>query len=746
MKIANIIVNLNHSELDRVFDYQIPKSLNADVGMEVEVPFGNQKINGYIVNITNKTEVDIKKLKPINKILHNGEVFLQKEQIELARIISNYYLYPLSSTLNTMIPGGLQGYSRTISIRKKKFVNLSSKADLTQIRSNAHKQMQVIEILKESNKINLNKLRKIADLKGNQVIYNLESKGILSITESEYMRKPLVRELSSSKSDYELNDDQKKVINIIDQYFDKKSFTQFLLHGVTGSGKTDIYIKAIKKCISQNKQAILLIPEIALTSQIVSRLLEHFKGKIAIMHSNLSAGERYDEWRRIQKGQVDVVVGARSAVFAPLSNLGLIIIDEEHEHTYKQESGLRYDAKRVAKWRAELNNSLLILGSATPSLTTFYKAKKGDINLLNMPNRVKQLPLPKFLIVDMKQEYKKGYKGLISNLLKDKINEQIYQNKSKVILLLNRRGFSYQFVCSGCGEVLKCPYCDIALTYHKDSNAFKCHYCNYHQKVNMHCSNCGSKIIPLGEGIQKAEEELTSLFPDVTIIRMDSDSTTKKNSHMHYLDEFKNTKKSILLGTQMIAKGLDIPEVNLVGIINADTALNLPDYTADERTFQLITQVSGRSGRGDMQGEVILQTYSPDNEIINLGCKQDFETFYNIEISHRKRMQYPPFANLIRIISMHEREKVAYRAIKFIETNLAKIDGNFKILGPSPAPISKVRNKYRWHIIIKIINSNESENYIKYKVSEISKELRRRGQSLDKPLSLIVDIDPQSIM
>lgn len=746
MRIANVIVNLSHSELDKVFDYQIPQSLKVDIGMEVEVPFGNQVITGYVVNISSNTEVNKKKLKKINKVLHKGEIFLQKEQIKLSQIISNYYLYPLSATLNTMVPGGLQGYSRTINVRKKKIVNLSNDADFTQIRSNAHKQMQVIEVLKESNKINIQKLKKVADLSSYKVIYNLENKGILAITESEYMRTPLVRELNGVKSNYELNLDQRKVVQKIDKLFNTKSFNQILLHGVTGSGKTDIYIKAIKKCILLNRQAILLIPEIALTSQIVSRLLEHFKGRIAIIHSNLSAGERYDEWRRIQKGKVDVVVGARSAVFAPLSDLGLIIIDEEHENTYKQDSGLRYDARKVAKWRAELNNSLLLLGSATPSLTSYYKAKKGELNLLELPNRAKKLPLPKFVIVDMKKEYKKGQKGLISTLLKEKIIEQIYHKKSKVILLLNRRGFSHQFVCSGCGEVLKCPNCDIALTYHKDNNAFKCHYCNYHQRFSMSCNNCGSEIIPLGEGIQKAEEELTNLFPDVNIIRMDSDSTTRKNSHIHFIDKFKSLEKSILLGTQMIAKGLDIPEVNLVGIINADTALNLPDYTADERTFQLITQVSGRSGRGDIQGEVILQTYSPNNEIINLGCRQDYDSFYNIEISHRKRMQYPPFTSLIRIISIHEREKVAYRAIKFVENNLAKVDGKFKILGPTPAPISKVRNKYRWHIIIKVFNSNGSESYIKHKINEISQELRRRGQSLDQPLSLIVDIDPQSIM
>jgi primosomal protein N' (replication factor Y) len=313
-------------------------------------------------------------------------------------------------------------------------------------------------------------------------------------------------------------------------------------------------------------------------------------------------------------------------------------------------------------------------------------------------------------------------------------------------LLLNRRGFSYQFICSGCGEVLKCPNCDIALTYHKDKRALKCHYCDYHQYFDNKCNKCGSEIIPLGEGIQKAEEELKLLYPDANIIRMDSDTTKGKNSHIDFLNQFKTSEKAILLGTQMIAKGLDIKGVNLVGIINADTSLNLPDYTADERTFQLITQVSGRSGRDDTQGEVVLQTYAPDNKIIELGCNQDYDSFYQLEITHRKRMRYPPFSQLIRIISTHEREKVAYRAVKFVENNIKNINSNFEILGPTPAPISKIRNKYRWHIIIKNFISEKEENNIKYKINEVVQELRKRGQALDKPMSIIVDIDPQSIM
>ncbi len=746
MKIANIIVNISHSDLDRVFDYIIPKNLTVKVGMEVEVPFGNQKITGYVVDISAQTEVNDSRLKKIIRILHDGEIFLDFEQIKLAKIIADYYLYPLTATLNTMVPGGLTGYSRSVSIRKRRRAFLVDNADLSKIRSNAYKQMEIIQLLKENNNLELKKLKKLASLNSYNAVYSLKEKGIITVKETEYLRKPLVRDLNIAKSNYELNADQKRVSKRIRGLIEKDRFEEVLLFGVTGSGKTDIYINAIKNCIKMNKQAILLIPEIALTSQIVSRLQEYFKNRIAVMHSNLSIGERYDEWRRIHKGDVDVVVGARSAVFAPLERLGIIIIDEEHEHTYKQESGLRYDAKKVAKWRAELTNGLLILGSATPSIRSYYKANEGNSHLLKLPARVKHLPMPKYTIVDMREEYKKGYKGLISITLKEKIEEQLFTLNKKVLLLLNRRGFSYQFICSNCGKVVKCPHCDIALTYHKDNNSLKCHYCNYHQNYINKCDICGSDLIPLGEGIQKAEEELKDLFPKTEIIRMDSDSTKGKNSHINFLNRFRNSNRSILLGTQMIAKGLDIKGVNLVGIINADTSLNLPDYTSDEKTFQLITQVSGRSGREDIQGEVVLQTYAPENKIIELGCNQDYESFYKIEITHRKRMQYPPFTQLIRIISIHEREKVAYRASKFIENNLKKIDGAFEILGPAPAPISKIRNKFRWHIIIKNFIRENTESTIKYKIDEIIKDLRKRGQALEKPMSVIIDIDPQSIM
>lgn len=746
MKIANIIVNLSHTDVDRPFDYLIPENLNICIGMEVEVPFGNQKITGFVIDISQDTEIKKEKLKKIIKILHNGEILLHEEQINLAKLISNYYMFPLVATLNAMIPGELTGFSRTVSVRKMKFVSLLENANFDKIRANATRQKKIVGLLKNNNNMKLQQIKELAGIKGNQAINALIEKDIIKITETEHLRKPFARYQMPAKSSYSLTSDQENVVEAIYELMESRKHQQVLLHGVTGSGKTDIYIEAIKKCIEKKEQAILLVPEIALTSQIVGRLMEHFKDSIAVMHSNLSSGERYDEWRRIQKGAVDIVVGARSAIFSPLPNLGLIIIDEEHEGTYKQDAGLRYDARKVAQWRAEMNEKLIIYGSATPSVSTYYNAKTKKIHLLTLPLRVKDLPMPKFVVVDMREEYKKGSTKLISNLLHEKIYNQIYNKNSKVMLLLNRRGFSYQFVCSNCGKVLKCPNCDISMTYHKSHNSFKCHYCNYNQAVNMNCSDCGSKLIPLGEGIQKVEEELRTSFPDVKIIRMDSDSTTRKNSHIHLLEEFRNSKRTILLGTQMIAKGLDIPEVNLVGIVNADTSLNIPDYTADEKTFQLITQVAGRSGRGSTQGEVVLQTYSPGNEIIDLGCSHNYSGFYEIEITHRKKMNYPPYTQLIRIISAHKIEKIAYRAVKFIETNLKPVSGQFEILGPTPAPISKVRNNYRWHLVIKIGDDIMNRNFVKSKINEISLELRRRSQSLNQPLSLIIDIDPESIM
>jgi primosomal protein N' (replication factor Y) len=746
MNIAKIIISLSHSDIDKVYDYKIPSEFNnLAIGMEVEIPFGNQIITGFVVDITKESKIEEDRLKEIKNILHNGEVFLHPDQTDLASKVARYYLHTLTSAMNSMIPGGLTGFSRTLKKKKRTYLSINPGADLTSIRSNAYKQMEVIEVLQEEKRIEISKLKIKANLNNNQVINTLIDKGIVQTEIVDTYRKPMQSQVTVKEEDYELNYEQNEAIDKIFSLIINNKYKEVLLHGVTGSGKTDVYINAIKKCLSINKTAILLVPEIALTSQIVSRLRKHFSGNIAIMHSSLSQGERYDEWRRIFNGEIDIVVGARSAIFAPLKNIGVIIIDEEHEQTYKQDSRLRYDARKVASWRALDHDAVVILGSATPSLTSYYKSQIGEIELVELKKRVKQLPLPAFHVVDMKQEYKSGNVSLISSLLEEKLDYELSGGSRKAIILLNRRGFGYQLVCQGCGQTIKCPNCDITLTYHKTHNALRCHYCEYHMPFTTVCSECGDEIIALGEGIQKVHELLVERFPDTDVIRMDSDTTKVKNAHIKLLDKFKKSKRAILLGTQMIAKGLDIPDVNLVGIINADTSLNLPEYTADEKTFQLITQVAGRAGRGDRYGEVVVQTFNPDSVSIKLGCSQNYNDFYKMEIRHREKMQYPPFSQLLRVIAYHKEEKVAFRAVKFIENELNKMDrGKFRILGPSPAPINKLRNQYRWHIIIKVVDNNNL--VLKEKLFSICQELRERGQSLEEKLTVIIDVDPESVM
>ena len=519
-------------------------------------------------------------------------------------------------------------------------------------------------------------------------------------------------------------------------------FEEFLLYGVTGSGKTEVYLQLIQEAIENNKTAIVLVPEISLTPQMLDRFIARFgKEQIAVLHSKLSIGERHDEWERIKEKKAKIVIGARSAIFAPIKNLGIIIIDEEHDSSYKSESTPKYNAKEIAKKVAKENNIPLVLGSATPDLTTYYKAKeKNEITLLELTKRANNSALPKVEIVDLKQELANGNRSMLSMDLYQSIEENL-KNKLQTILFLNRRGYSTFIMCRNCGYTVKCKNCDISMTYHSYENKLKCHYCGYEEKLVKICPECGSdKIRYFGTGTQKLEQEIHKQFPQAKTIRMDVDTVTKKNSHEEILNKFKNEDIDILIGTQMVVKGHHFPKVTLVGVIAADSSLNIDDYRATERTFQILTQVAGRAGRENLPGKVIIQTYNPENFSIQEAQKQNYDKFYETEIALRKQLKYPPFCDIIVIgfnsTNEDEIKKVSQEIFEKLEDKIDK--EQFNIFKPMPSPIDKIQNKFRWRIIIKG-NMTEEANKI---FNDTLKEIYQKNY---KNTKITIDVNPNNM-
>ena len=538
-----------------------------------------------------------------------------------------------------------------------------------------------------------------------------------------------------------MTDEQKVAFDKIAKAIDEKKYEQFLLYGITGSGKTEVYLQLINKVIQEGKSAIVLVPEISLTPQMLDRFISRFgKEQIAVLHSKLSIGERHDEWERIKQGKARIVIGARSAIFAPVKNLGIIIIDEEHDSSYKSESSPKYNAKEVANKISREENIPLLLGSATPDLRTFYNSNNGKIVLLKLTKRANNSNLPKVEIVDLKQELANGNRSMLSFDLYQSI-EQNLKDKLQTILFLNRRGYSTFIMCRNCGYTVNCKNCNISMTYHSYQNKLKCHYCGYEEKVVKNCPECGSdKIRYFGTGTQKLEQEIHKQFPGAKTIRMDVDTVTKKNSHEEILNKFKNEDIDILIGTQMVVKGHHFPKVTLVGVIAADSSLNIDDYRATERTFQILTQVAGRAGRENLPGKVIIQSYNPENFSIQNAQKQNYEKFYETEIALRKQLKYPPFCDIIIIgfnsTNEEEIKKVSKTAYEFILENLNEEE--FKIFKPMPSPIDKIQNKFRWRIIIKG-NINEQANEI------LNRLLKRLYEKDYKNTKITIDVNPNNM-
>ena len=721
---AKVIVEIGVKNVDREFVYIVPDRFRdiIKIGSRVKVSFGKMIIEGFVLDLFDNYKEDYE-LKEIIEVI-DLEPILNKEMLELGKKIQEYTLCSLISAYQVMLPKALKASVKTnINTKQNRYLVLNKSENVIRDYLDACKYDKQKELL---NELLINKKILVTSL--NSTINTLLKKELVKfIYEEDYRYK--FDKISCDKKVI-LNEEQKYAVEKVVSNLDK-SIT-YLLYGVTGSGKTEVYMNIISKVIDKNKKAIMLVPEISLTPQIVSRFVNRFGSQVAILHSGLSDTERYDEYRKIKEGKVSIVVGARSAIFAPFSDIGVIIIDEEHTATYKQENHPRYHARDIAILRSKYHNCPVILGSATPSLESFARALNKNYELLTLKKRANNMVLPKVNVVDMKDEVKKG-NFTFSELLVDKINEKISKGE-QVILLLNRRGYSSMIRCSNCGEVEKCPRCDISLTYHKSSDSLRCHYCNYTKKAPSECVKCGSKDIKgIGLGTEKLEQEIIDKFK-ARVIRMDADTTLKKGMHEKIIKDFGEGKYDILLGTQMIAKGLDFPKVTLVGVINADISLCVPDFRSSERTFQLLSQVAGRAGRGEYPGEVIIQTYNSEHYSIVYAKEHNYLDFYKEEMKIRKALNYSPyyFITLVKI-SCKDYEEGFKNANKIGEYLRKNLESDTIILGPTMASMFKVNNIYNYQCIIKYKKDVKLKEVLKY-IDELYKNISN--------VNVEIDVDP----
>lgn len=721
--VVGVLVELSNKNIDKVFDYNVPKELesNIKIGIRVEVPFGRQVLDGFVLEIKNENtqELTLKDIISIKDI----DVVLSSELLELGKWMSKDNLATLISCYQVMLPKALKAKIGSKNLLKMDIFYKINDIDISEYKL-SEKQKQIIDLCLEKDLVIKSELTNISL----SALKTLVKKEILVEEKKEHYRIQYNSEKQEKKI---LTNDQQNVVNEIENTCDQV----YLLHGVTGSGKTEVYMELIEKQLTLGRSSIVLVPEISLTPQMVSRFQARFGDKIAALHSALSDGEKYDEWRRIARGEASIVIGARSAIFAPLKNIGIIIVDEEHSDSYKQsDSNPRYSAINVAIKRSKYHNCKVVLGSATPSLESYARAKKGVYHLVNLLNRVNGKELPEVRLVDLNEEMKTN-KSYFSKVLINSIKECL-KNNEQVILLLNRRGHSSFITCKNCGYTFKCPNCDITLTYHKTSNTLRCHYCGYGDKKANICPECKEESInDLGCGTEKIEEELKKEI-NCRILRMDYDTTSRKGSHEKMIMAFKNHEYDILLGTQIVAKGLDFSNVTLVGVINADTSLNIPDFRSSENTFSLLSQVAGRSGRSNKTGKVIIQTFNPDHYAIKYTKTHDYLSFYKYEMNIRKTLKYPPYYFLCYIkLSGVDANYIFLEANKIkrsIERNL----NGFSILGPTPCTIFRVNNIFRYGIILK------------YKKEENLKELLEKvldHYKNNKNIKIDIDFNPSQI-
>ena len=702
---ADIIINISHEALDKVFAYKVPFSLIQDirVGQQVVVPFGrsNKEQTGYVVNLSRTVNYDESKVKEIIRI-ETDHVGVEAKMIELAAWIRENYGSTMIQALKTVLP-----VQEKVARKARKYIELTidavhGPAMLEEYFSKHYvAKARLLAALLDHHKISWEMASK--DLKiSKSTVDSMEKEGILHVVTEYYYRSPGQFNAAYSQTEITLNEQQQELIDEFREDFLKKNYKTYLLHGITGSGKTEVYLAAIEEVIKKGKQAIVLIPEIALTYQTVTRFTKRFGDRVSILNSRLSKGEKYDQWLRAKRGDIDVIIGPRSALFVPFPNLGLIVIDEEHEGSYKSEQTPKYHAREVAIKKAQMEGASVILGSATPSMDSYKHAQDGTYRLWELTKRAKEAVLPKVYIEDLREELKAGNRSMFSRRLRDLIQDRLDKGE-QIMLFLNRRGYAGFVSCRSCGHVMECPHCDISMTYHRDGR-LRCHYCGYEQPMLKVCPECGSPYIgTFGLGTQKVEAALYKEFPQARVLRMDYDTTRAKGSYEEILSAFSRHEADILIGTQMIVKGHDFPDVTLVGILAADLSLNADDYRSGERTFQLLTQAVGRAGRGRKEGHALIQTYSPDHYSIQTAAKQDYEEFYQEEMGYRLLMDYPPAAHMMAVLGSSEDEKLLETAMHYLGLFTGKIYAgkDLHVIGPAPASVGKVKDVYRRVLYLK---------------------------------------------
>ena len=747
---AQVIIDIVHENVARTFSYRVPEGMQLSVGQRVEVPFARMIKEGVVVGFTEDCDVPPEKLRDVRAPLEDYAAVLPP-LLSLARHMAQEAHCPLAETLRLMLPAEMRG--GRVNVKTTPVAQLAIPAQevdaAIEKQGRSQKRRMLLNLLRDGEVRPVEELR-ILVRDPMEPLHTLAELGLVRLGKEEVLRRP-AGEAIDGVIDPPLTPYQQEVLDVVLPDL-RAGRGKYLLHGVTGSGKTEVFIRLVRHVLAMGKSAIILVPEIALTPQMVSWFRARFGDTAAVLHSRLSAGERFDEWRRIRHGQAKVVIGARSAVFAPCEDLGIIVVDEEHETTYLSDRHPRYDARDVAAFRAENEGATLLLASATPSILSFARARRGDYTLLEMPYRVNDRPMPQVTVVDMRREIENGNRSVFSGLLMQKLKDCMVRGE-QAMLLMNRRGYNSFVSCRSCGLTMKCPNCDVALTYHmtgglpraqgpsqasrresKESQPLvgprpdlyggdgrlHCHYCGYMTDTPTTCPECASKYIRFfGAGTQKVEDELRKLLPGVTVVRMDVDTTSGKEGHAKILDEFRSGRARILVGTQMIAKGLDFPKVTLVGVVAADMTLNLPDYRSRERTFQLLTQVAGRAGRGTIPGEVIVQTYKPEDEIIQAAASQDYRAFFEMEFSRRRTGLYPPFTILSRLLVESASELQARRVAEALHTRCQQLlDSHpqwkkrvLMMLLDQPG-IKVLRGKSRWHVMFKLLVNPATEEFV----------------------------------
>jgi len=795
--------------VSKTFHYYIPERMrdSLQVGMRVVVPFKGRKITGFAIDLLDHPPKEVEeKLREVEDLLDEVPL-IDEKMLRFYRWIADYYIYPLGEVIKTGLPPGLHlkselmlsltqagkeclaqrslepiqekafqeiekvgkvtlkkilkkfsgevTRSQLFSWKKKDLLNIEVGLEDKEIKPKlekviryecgepakplSKKQTEILKWVKEKREAFYSELSKRFKAPS-KALQSLQAKGLISIVNKEVFRDLSVQPELKPYPKPELTSDQEAVLAEILKGIHSKRFSPFLIHGVTGSGKTEIYLRAIEEVLNQGREAIVLVPEISLTPQLLSRFKDRFGENFSLLHSKLGKGERYDQWRKIWKGAVKIAIGARSAIFAPFKNVGIIIVDEEHDPSYKQEEKLRYHARDLAVVRAKEDEATLLLGSATPSLESFYNAEKGKFRLLTLPERIEGKPLPQVEIVDMKNEA-----GLLSEKLRAALQKNIEEGKQS-LLFLNRRGFANFILCPDCGFTFKCPNCSVTLTYHLRDRSLQCHYCDYRIRAPGDCPQCeGHGLEGMGIGTERLEQEIRSLFPEREVGRMDRDTTSRRRSHQQILKGLESGKIDILVGTQMIVKGHDFPNVTFVGVVSADTSLHFPDFRSSERTFQLLTQVAGRAGRGEVFGEVVIQTFNPEHYSIQKAKDHDFIGFYKEESQFRRALDYPPFSRLInfRLVGNSEKKtKAVSEEIGRIGRDLLKrgYGKGIELLGPSAAPFAKMRGKFRWQMLAKGKSPKLLHRFAMELAHQLENEIKGRGVNLD------IDVDPVFIL